>query len=575
MNLPHLYQTQAETSVITRFLGLNLSDEIGENEFSHCENLSSRAYPLIAPRKKRQFVHQLKEAQGMIGHDQLFFIDDGRIFYGGVEMDHAPIAQGEKQLVQMGAYIAIFPDKLLFNTQNLSILPMEQRFTSANQVTVTLCKDASGESLSVLPIVSAQAPEEPADGTLWIDTSDTPHILKTWHAQSGMWVSSLQSYVKIGCTGIGQGFAKHDGVSISGLGALDGDYILEGCMDDAIVITAMIDETFQSDCVTVTRTVPDMDFVTQCGNRLWGCSNEKHEIYASKLGDATNWNCFMGLASDSYAMTVGSPGAFTGCCEHMGSVLFFKSDALLRIYGTKPANFQLSTLHARGTAKGSDKSLAIVNETLFYLSHEGVLCCDGGLPVKLGRALSPLRLTSGVGAGFMGKYYLSCEDQNGDAQLYVYDDALCMWHRQDNIRAKHMCVCGDRLYLIDDENKLWCIGGESPYTYEETDEETSVPWLLHSAWIGLQDPFQKHVRRLIIHAHLFAGSAMQVRVRYDNDANWQTLANLTAPTYSAVQIPIRPRRAQRMQLEISGTGDFRIHTIAKMTEQGTELGGMQ
>ena len=64
-------------------------------------------------------------------------------------------------------------------------------------------------------------------------------------------------------------------------------------------------------------------------------------------------------------------------------------------------------------------------------------------------------------------------------------------------------------------------------------------------------------------------------MRYDNDDFWYTAAKLEAPVFSAVQIPIRPRRAQRMQLQITGEGDCRIHTISKLTERGTELGGMQ
>lgn len=31
-----------------------------------------------------------------------------------------------------------------------------------------------------------------------------------------------------------------------------------------------------------------------------------------------NWNCFEGIATDSYAASVGSDGDFTGCIGHMG-----------------------------------------------------------------------------------------------------------------------------------------------------------------------------------------------------------------------------------------------------------------
>ena len=78
----------------------------------------------------------------------------------------------------------------------------------------------------------------------------------------------------------------------------------------------------------------------------------------------------MGISTDSYAMTVCSGGDFTGACSHLGYVLFFKEDVIHRIYGTKPANYQLTNVESRGVEKGSEKSLVIVNETLYYKSAQ-------------------------------------------------------------------------------------------------------------------------------------------------------------------------------------------------------------
>lgn len=47
--------------------------------------------------------------------------------------------------------------------------------------------------------------------------------------------------------------------------------------------------------IELERKAPEMDFVIECGNRLWGCRYEVtdqsrlyNEIYASKLGDFKN-----------------------------------------------------------------------------------------------------------------------------------------------------------------------------------------------------------------------------------------------------------------------------------------------
>ena len=100
----------------------------------------------------------------------------------------------------------------------------------------------------------------------------------------------------------------------------------------------------------------------------------------------------MGTSQDSYAVTVGSDGDFTGCIAHLGYVLFFKEDIIHKMYGTKPENFQLSTTHVRGVERGSEQSLAIVNETLYYKSRDGVCGYDGSLPYEVGVPLGPCRV---------------------------------------------------------------------------------------------------------------------------------------------------------------------------------------
>ena len=87
--------------------------------------------------------------------------------------------------------------------------------------------------------------------------------------------------------------------------------------------------------VRMERRVPDLDYVTECDNRVWGCSSKENVIYACRLGDPTNWFSYRGIAADSYAVTVGSDGAFTGAATCMGYALFFKENTLHKLYGSK------------------------------------------------------------------------------------------------------------------------------------------------------------------------------------------------------------------------------------------------
>lgn len=132
------------------------------------------------------------------------------------------------------------------------------------------------------------------------------------------------------------GFAAGDGVVIEGCReeSLNGSHVLEAAEDGALVVPGMIaGQATQTEELTVRRSVPEMDFVIESGNRLWGCrygvtdGKAVNEIYASKLGDFKNWNCYAGRSTDSYVATRGSDGPFTGAADYLGSPLFSRRTA--------------------------------------------------------------------------------------------------------------------------------------------------------------------------------------------------------------------------------------------------------
>ena len=49
------------------------------------------------------------------------------------------------------------------------------------------------------------------------------------------------------------------------------------------------EEYFPAEGVKAERRVPDLEYLTECDNRVWGCSSSENVIYACKLGDPTNW----------------------------------------------------------------------------------------------------------------------------------------------------------------------------------------------------------------------------------------------------------------------------------------------
>lgn len=286
--------------------------------------------------------------------------------------------------------------------------------------------------------------------------------------------------VKISCTGIGKQFNQFDGVEISGCtnSSFNKTTVIQEKADDYIVIIGDLSSSFtQESGLKLTRKVPDMDYICENGNRLWGCSSANHEVYASKLGDPTNWNAFEGISTDSYAATVGSDGDFTGCLSHMGYVLFFKEDTIHKVYGDKPSNFQINTsFPVRGVAKGCEKTACVVNETLLYVSRSNVCSFDGAYPESVSDALAEVRFQGGVAGQHNGKYYASLQDVSGQWNIYVYDLKKGMWHKEDDMQALFMAYGEGQLYCVDSTGKLFTISGS---------RDEQIEWMLELSLIHI------------------------------------------------------------------------------------------
>ena len=580
MNYPTLYETQSSRQMLEVFRGYHHSPRIGDTEFFDMRNLTSDDYPVLSPRKKRGIYADIPAPNGLIAKEQLCYVD-GQDFVLGSTRISMGLNPKPKQLVSMGAYVIILPDKKWINTLDASQFgSVEAAYESQSDVTFTLCTTDGSDFGDVA--TGSKPPEAPENLALWLDTAQSPHTLNRYSAASGTWVQVATTCIKIASTGIGALFEKFDGVTISGivsekLQSLNGSAVILSKGDDFLVVTGILDEavtqTIKQGAVRVERRMPEMDFVIESGNRLWGCrygANSDgaavNEIYASKLGDFKNWSCFMGLSTDSYAASCGTDGPFTGAITHLGYPLFFKETCIHKVYGNVPSNFQIQTTPCRGVQAGCHRSLAIVNATLYYKSANAVCAYDGSLPVEISGALGDKSYDQAV-AGVVGnKYYISMADvQTGAYHLFVYDTARGLWHREDDFRAEHFCGFRGELYGIS-RGKIYAMLGTAGQQ-----EEAPVAWMAETGQIGLTTPDMKYISRISLRLSMESGAQTRVFARYDDSGEWELLFCLRSTRLRSFSLPIRPRRCDHLKLRIEGEGPVKLYSITKTLEKGSEL----
>ncbi len=603
MKLPILNELETTRDMIDVFAGYNHNLRIGEGEFYDMKNLASTNYPVLSPRGSRGVYATPSNPQGLIAKDSLWYVDGTDFVINGYRVEMGLSTDPKdcpKTLVSMGAYVIIMPDKKWVKPATDDEDPtafvhgnIEADFTTKETVTFGMCK-ADGSSYDSYQAYEPDITEEMKNGSveipLWLDTSTTPHSLKQYSLSNGMWTTIPTTYVKISCNGICEHFNVNDGVTISGIEidqlkdlnntmiiwAMDERTDSEGKkIGEWIVVTGIIDEVVSQDAdkpITIKRQMPNMDFIVESENRLWGCrygvalnGEVVNEIYASKLGDFKNWNCFMGISTDSYAATVGTDGQFTGAITHLGYPIFFKENCMHKVYGNYPANYQISTTTCRGVQKGSHKSLAIVNEVLYYKSRTAVCAYDGSLPQEISYALGGVAYSDAVACGHGNKYYISMHDDTA-WHLFVYDTAKGMWHKEDNTRVEDFCSCRGELYYIDNaDRKIKTIFGSGEK------DASKVEWMAETGVICTGDPDKKYISKLNIRMSLDVGAKVFGYIQYDSMGEWDQLFMMEGTSLRNFTVPIRPRRCDHLRLRIEGIGEAKIYSISKTIEQGSDV----
>ena len=580
MRYPKLRPVATSRKMIDSFRGYNHNIRVGDGEFFDMRNLTSDYYPVLSPRKKRGFYVKPAFPQGMISKEELCYVDGADFVMGTTRIPMGLSTAEEdnpKQLVSMGAYVIIMPDKKYINTKNTEDYgDIEATFRSSGETTFQL-STITGETYSDVSI-SPSAPEAPENLEYWIDTSQTPNVLKQYSEGSGMWITIATTYIKITATGIGKNFQQYDGVTISGVKSeklqdLNASLVIWDKGDDYIIVVGILDQvTIQTEPITVARQMPIMDYMTESGNRLWGCrygtalnGEVVNEIYASKLGDFRNWSCFMGLSTDSYAASCGTDGPFTGAVTHLGYPMFWKEGCVHQVYGNFPSNFQIQDTACRGVQEGCHASLAIVNETLFYKSRTGICAFDGSLPQEASYALGRESYSNAVGGAHGNKYYVSMMDTDGGWHLFVYDSLKGMWHKEDDLHALGFCSHKGEMYAIDGD-------GYNIITMLGSGEEDVKPvsWMAETGELGLSSPDMKYISRLIVRMELEPDTRLDISAQYDMSDEWVHICTIFGTDLRSFSIPIKPRRSDHMKLRLHGIGGAKVYSITKVIEQGSD-----
>ena len=643
MSLPNIGDRSIMRPSVQRgFGGLNHNKSAGDGEIYWMQNMSSREYPLLTQRGHRGdagFINCLGSTgevlfgaawEGVSENNPGFMYQSGNNYYKGY------LPGGKKQFAVMNGMVFIFPDKRYYDIAADSLRPMG--------ITYTLSTDSShsrslwfmngtyagveakantlyraenwtfspGDAVTISGCVIHPENNKTAivrevepgflrfdentftlDSTLQYTAGAEGLPAGTYHFENGQFTLSAALSEGDTLTWNGTGLdAVIGGVSSTVT-------VTEGSAGEALVFADIPTNYGETATITVSRSIPDLDFICVNENRLWGCKGDT--IYASALGDPFNFNVFEGLATDSWQSSTQGVGDFTACVSYGGYPIFFKEDTIIKVQGDKPSNFQWTMSSRFGVKAGCEKSLAVAGETLFYLSPAGICAYNGGSPRIISDALGVNKQWWDAAAGSDGiLYYVSMCDQappgEGDADrrrfdLFVYDTRYGVWTREDDLKVTSFA------YVRDFYHKAGALYGsvESGVTagycivllrpYDPTQGwDNPISWSVEFAdmvrYYETTDSMsqnKKGLLRLQLRCELAQGATIKAYVMYDSDGVWHEIGTVTGETGGSPKrsynLPMILRRCDHFRLKLTGTGESVIYSLTEVRYAGSQLQG--
>ncbi|MBS5652502.1 MAG: hypothetical protein KHW49_02870 [Eubacterium sp.] len=710
MKLPELQTIPSSEIVLDAFNGINDNIYIPEGYFKDMKNMSSDYYPALGQRQIRETYKVMNKLNGAITiNGSLYACVKDKMYKDGKEIEGLTLKNNKKTLIGYGAYILIWPDKVMYNTEDNSIRNMGYELdidAHSNTTSYLYISDKDGVPYEIMPLTSDYELSSP-DGDKHVEnfqnnvawkpgyvdsvnaltgskmsltgytkkrggkykigfcplTSEhkiaieyynpqmemwsTPALYVTWRINVGEDVAKeIESTFKVGdfiklevCNVNGEHVSKESnaylsefyeklnaynkienvvrkggdiGIVLSNtgidyLGYIEkrklystGQYSVNADSGSVELLTALTLASFYMQfprtvdaydyyTLKVKKEIPDMDYMTVSENRVWGCSSSKHEIYACKLGDPTSWYAFSGISSDSYTVTVGSDGEFTGACTYKGMPYFFKENLIICMYGSKPSNYQLNEIHYPGIEKGSSQSIFFLGGLMYFKSRIGVVRFDGSSTQLISEELGGKKIfKNAIAAAGDEKYFISMQEGEKN-HLYVYDSNKGMWHREDDLRPDYFfkfkssvyAVSGQKIYRIDGLDEISSKLPDNVKSKEIEDYEKNgdfkiygqgLDWYAETGLIESGTIKTKYIQRLGIRFELADRAEFSVKVKYDNEDEWQEIYTKEGrKNEGAISITFRPRRCEKFRIRFEGKGKCLIYHIQRTVNEGSDM----
>ena len=284
-------------------------------------------------------------------------------------------------------------------------------------------------------------------------------------------------------------------------------------------------------------------------NRLWSYEGGSLRGSVQAIFDssgAIDWTTTDGTGMSALRRVLWQGGNVTGITAITSRVIFFKRGYIFALSGETPSTMYTSGISCPGLHENNRESIAVIEDSVFYLSDTGVYVFSGGFPQKISEG-ADITGTDACGGTDGVKYYLSLKEADGSYNFYVYDVRKRLWHREDSIHARSFAMIDGRVCYCDaDNNKIMVYGSGEGVQWEAVFDYDEGTWQ------------QKKYKKIAVRGDF---EDADVLISPDGE-DWIPIGHSTGQE----EFSLIPVQCERLRLKIRGIGRAIIKSIDRVFE---------